>query len=345
MPGAERGSGGARTTVRRRSPLPGVALFVAVLVALFVASGHLVTEASGSGARPGAITGVTVESGEAIFWSRGRCHTCHAVGPRGSSVRGPNLGASSSGPPIGERSERRARERRRQGREDLDRTGYLVESLLAPGDYVVEGFTDEMPAVHRPPVSLTRTDIESVILYLQSLGGKPEPDAIRLPAGLDRRRDVEPGSGPAATLMASVPADSARGRRLFFDEAGPAACSKCHAVADRGGEIGPDLTGIASVRPGRYLLESILRPAESIASGYETTVVRTTTGNLVDGIVTRESADSVWLADSGATVRAIARSRIDTMKTQGVSVMPGNYGQLLTVEGMADLLAFLLSLE
>lgn len=327
------------------SALGGIVLFVAVLIALFVASGHFLSGSTGGAATSVAAEGVTLASGEAIFWGPGRCHTCHSVGSRGSSVRGPDLGSGDLGPRVGRRAESRARERSRELGEPFDRTDYLVESLVAPGRYVVGGFSNEMPEAHRPPVSLEADEIRSVVLYLQSLGGEPAPDSIRLPAEATRDRSGEleaSGSGP---ILERVQGDSARGRRLFFEPDGLAACSACHAVDGRGGDVGPELTGVASVRGEDFLLESLLSPGASIASGYETTVVRTVDGRILDGVLTRESEDSVWLADSNAAVRAVSRARIDTMRTQEVSVMPENFDQLLTVRQLADLMAFLRSLR
>lgn len=341
----DRPSEGEEAADGRGSPLAGLVLFVGLLVGLFVATGHVVTEASGKNPSSGPVAGVSVKTGEAVFWGRGRCHTCHSVGSRGSAVRGPNLGQSRLGPPIGARARERARERRRQGAAEMDRTDYLVESLVAPGDYVVEGFSDEMPEAHRPPLSLSGPDIEAVILYLQSLGGEPAPDDIRLPREVRRRAPGGAGPDTLVMLRTGAPGDSGRGRHLFFDRDGPAACSRCHVVDGEGGGVGPDLTGIASVRRGDYVLESILRPAQSIANGFASTVVRTTDGRLLDGLVTNESADSVWIADSRGRIEAIPRSRIDAMKEQEVSIMPENFDQLLTVRQLTDLLAFLLSLR
>src|SRR5207249_4650704 len=55
--------------------------------------------------------------------------------------------------------------------------------------------------------------------------------------------------------------DHRRGQNLFNGT--KAACSTCHAVGYLGGQIGPDLTRIGSVRSERDLLEAILFPSIS----------------------------------------------------------------------------------
>lgn len=153
-------------------------LFTVVLVALFVWAGEVVARASG-GAGSGALSeGVSVENGEQIFWGMGKCGTCHSIGTRGSAVRCPNLGASGEGQEMSLRAAERAAELGDQ----MTATEYLIESIANPSAYVVEGFKDEMPKVYEAPISLGPDEIASVLLYMQSLGGAPDPSAIVLPA-------------------------------------------------------------------------------------------------------------------------------------------------------------------
>ena len=83
-----------------RSPWLRVALFVLALVGLFVWAGEVLSRASGATRGPAGLAeleGVSAANGELIFWGPGKCHTCHAVGPRGRSVRGSNRRSLSSG--------------------------------------------------------------------------------------------------------------------------------------------------------------------------------------------------------------------------------------------------------
>ncbi len=319
-----------------------VPLFTVVLVALFGWAGEVVTRASGGAEAAALGEGVSVENGEQIFWGPGKCHTCHAVGALGSSVRCPNLGESADGLEIALRAVERAAERGVALGREMSATDYLIESIAEPSAHVVEGYKDEMPKVYEPPISLIADQISSVILYMQSLGGVPDPGSIVLPteirqAGL-RQSAVEPWEP-------YLDGDSLRGREMFFDLAGPAPCAKCHRVGERGGAVGPELTSVAGTRTVRFIVESILRPSEEIASGYESILIQTTDGRILDGIVTRETDDSLWLATSLGEELSLALADIARRRIQELSLMPDNLAEVITVTELHDLLAFLQTLR
>ena len=135
-----------------KNPWLRVALFVVALVALFVWAGEVVSRASGSTRRAAPGEGISLENGELIFWGPGKCHTCHAVGTRGRSVRGPNMGMSADGEAMMVRAAQRARERSAELGREMSPTEYLVESLVDPSVHLVSGFKDEMPMVSQPPL-------------------------------------------------------------------------------------------------------------------------------------------------------------------------------------------------
>ena len=326
--------------------LAGPAAFTVLVVALFVGIGEMVTRISGESERArraAASSGeVSPEAGEAIFWGRGKCGTCHAVTGRGNAVRGPDQGERGPlGMPIGRRAEARARERTVATGRAYTATDYLVESLVEPGAYVVAGFKNEMPDPMEPPISLTTDELRAVVLYLQTLGGAADTAAIRIP---ERVR-----SGAAATARrdgAVLPTgDAGRGRTVFFDDRGSAACGKCHRVGERGGDVGPELTHLAGTRDAGFILESILAPSKVIASGYDTVLVVTQTGQIVTGVPRGEDSDDLVLVDTQGRPQRIKKSAITRRAPQTTSLMPDNFGEILTVAELQDLLAFLLTLK
>ncbi|MFQ5530288.1 MAG: hypothetical protein ACE5FP_08050 [Gemmatimonadota bacterium] len=317
-------------------------LFTVALVALFVWAGEVVTKASGGAQAAVLGEGVSVEIGEQVFWGPGKCHTCHALGTRGSRVRCPNLGDSSEGQAIGIRAIERADERTADLGRDMSATEYLVESIAAPSAHVVEGYKDEMPKVFEPPISLTPDQVSSVILYLQAQGGTPDAGAIVLPAEI---REAAARGGDTEPWEPYLDGDSIRGRELFFDAEGPAPCAKCHLVEERGGDVGPELTSIAGTRTAAFIVEAILEPSVEIASGYESILIETTAGQIIDGVLRGENADSVSLATSDGEVITLATSDIARQRMQDVSLMPDNFAELLSVTQLHDLLAYLRTLE
>jgi putative heme-binding domain-containing protein len=318
-----------------------IALWVLALVGAFIWSGIALTEASGGRHVPMEFGAASVEWGEALFWDRANCYTCHAVGGRGSSVRGPNLGATASRAPIGVLAESRAQEREAALGRSFSATDYLVESLVDPGAYLVEGFADEMPEAHLPPISLEPEELVSVILYLQSLGGEPDPGAIDLPPEARRPEGASVTDGWALFEGG----DSIRGQALFFDEGGPAGCAQCHRVGEAGSDIGPELTAISGTRPPEFIVRAVLDPNAQISRGYETVLVETVDGRLFSGLLHEETADSLWLADSTGERIGLERARIARQATQEVSIMPDNIGELLSVQQFLDLMAYLRTLR
>ncbi|HLC43392.1 MAG TPA: cytochrome c, partial [Methylomirabilota bacterium] len=96
-----------------------------------------------------------VKAGEGIFKEKGTCEICHRIGQKGT--RAPDLagtGATAS--------------KRKPG---MGAKAYLIESLLDPAAYLVEGYPAIMPKVDRPPIALNRSELWALTAYLQSLGG------------------------------------------------------------------------------------------------------------------------------------------------------------------------------
>lgn len=133
--------------------------------------------------------------------------------------------------------------------------------------------------------------------------------------------------------------DVRRGQSLFNSP--KAACASCHAIGYRGGKIGPDLTAIGQIRSERDLLEAIVFPSASFARGYEPVVVTTTGGDVHGGILQNERADEVVITAGEGQETRIARDRIADLQPGTVSVMPAGYGEQLSRQDLADLLAFL----
>ncbi len=338
-----------------------VTVFAVALVGLFVRTGDLVTAASGGARRADtAPSGLSAAAGEQIFWGAGKCHTCHSVGARGGKIRGPNLGVAAEGASpaaagassgsaalgrlaIGARAVAIAAERAAALGRPLTGTDYLVESIADPSAYLAPGYKDEMPKAYLPPISLTADQVTSVILYLQSLGGTPDPAAIHLPAA------VMQAAGPRATAPEPwkpyFPGDSARGEKLFFDPHGVARCATCHRVADRGGTIGPELTSEGSSRSPQFIVESMLEPGTQITDGYETFRLHTRDGRTLDGVVHRQSADSLWLGTSQGDLVAVPKGTIATRTRLDGSIMPADLAKRIALQDFQDLLAFLQALQ
>jgi putative membrane-bound dehydrogenase-like protein len=142
---------------------------------------------------------------------------------------------------------------------------------------------------------------------------------------------------------ALIGGDRRRGQAIFNSTR--AACATCHTIGYLGGQLGPDLTRIGSVRTERDLLEAIIYPSASFARAYEPTIIETRQGEEHSGIVKRETAESVLLVTGPNLEQNIPRSDIETIRPGSVSIMPEGLDEQLTRQELADLLAFLKSLK
>jgi len=318
-------------------------VFTLSVCGAYIYVAYVVTQISG-GAKSAvtAATGINPAVGEALFWGKGKCWTCHSVGKRGSAIRGPNQAG------IGFRAIARAKERAAQTGKPYTASDYLVESHFNPGAYVVKGYKNEMPFVWKPPIGLKPDEILAIDSYFQSLGGTVDVAALknsRFYAALKRAAAKQRQGGGAAAWKPLLVGDPQRGRALFLDTHGKVVCIKCHTVGKQGGHVGPELTHVAATRDARYIAESILEPSKVIASGFETYLVVTRRMQFIAGVKKKEGPDYVDLVDPKGVTHHSRKSEIRRMAAQKTSTMPGNFRDVLSVRECQDLLAFVLTLK
>jgi putative heme-binding domain-containing protein len=141
-------------------------------------------------------------------------------------------------------------------------------------------------------------------------------------------------------LLNTLPSGDIRNGQAIFNSP-QAACAACHAIGYLGGNLGPDLTNIGTIRTGRDLLESIVFPSASFTRSYETVLITTGEGEEHSGILRGESSDEIRLATGPGVEMRIAREEITGMRPGAVSLMPGGLHEQLNAQELADLLAFL----
>lgn len=318
------------------SAISKVFLFLLVVLSVYLWIGYSITKLTGGGGDTNAAIDISPEGGEAIYWGKGRCYTCHSVGGQGSAVRGPNHGQSGEKFPLamGARAAERAKERSAKEGEDFNAVDYVVESMASPGAYVVEGYKNEMAVVYAPPISLSLKEIKAVTSYLMSLGGDLDMEAI----------DTAP-SEVTARLYSKISAaaeagggDPEEGVYVYEDN-----CMECHILNDDdGGEIGPDLTGIAAQGLDR-ISEAVLSPAKEITEGYETYVVINNEGRQFTGLKTRDEDGEIDLTNALGDEETIDKADIKEIKLDDTSsMMPDDIAEILTVKEYQDLLSYLM---
>jgi putative heme-binding domain-containing protein len=137
--------------------------------------------------------------------------------------------------------------------------------------------------------------------------------------------------------------DARRGQAVFFGV--KASCAACHTVHGNGGRVGPELTKIGATRSGPDLLEAIVFPSASFARGYEPFTIETREGKSYSGIIARATSEAIYLRTADRAEIRLARSTIDTINRSQVSIMPQGLDGQLSKQELADLIAFLKSLQ
>ncbi len=119
-------------------------------------------------------------------------------------------------------------------------------------------------------------------------------------------------------------------------------CAACHKLAGKGSMIGPQLDGIAARGVAR-LVEDILDPNRNVDPAFRTTTLLMTDGKVITGLVRRTEGATLVLADSKGQEFTLPAANIDQRTQSPLSLMPANFGEVISPEDFQALLAHLLS--
>ncbi|MEZ6040363.1 MAG: PQQ-dependent sugar dehydrogenase [Planctomycetaceae bacterium] len=180
---------------------------------------------------------------------------------------------------------------------------------------------------------------------LDLLTAAEQNGSSQLKAAVNSYRKSQKEAGTTLALWSECleGGEAARGEEIFFGRSA-ASCRRCHKVNASGGEVGPDLSKIASEKDRTYLLESIVDPNAKIAKGFETVVVVTVEGKVHSGVVKRDDAQVLQLMTPQGALISISPDEIDE-RTTGQSGMPSDMGKNLIRSEIRDLIAYLATLK
>jgi putative membrane-bound dehydrogenase-like protein len=158
---------------------------------------------------------------------------------------------------------------------------------------------------------------------------KIAPPIVREPAP-DRKKALEDYQ---AAL--SKKGDAARGKEIYLKT-----CAGCHRAKGDGVAVGPDFTTVTTRSP-EDLLIAIIDPNREVNPQYVSTRIRTTDGDVIDGIVVSETATSVTLRREKGETYTILRIKIDKLVRSTFSLMPEGLEKTIDHQAMADLIQFI----
>ena len=200
-----------------------------------------------------------VKAGEEIFKTKGTCEICHRIGQKGT--RAPDLAG------VGGRAAK--------AKPGMSGKAYIIESLIHPAAFIVEGYPNIMPAVDKPPIGLNRSELWALTAFLESLGGTPDVKLDDIPA----TAGAQAGGGAAAAEV-KLPGDPKAGEAVFQ---GKGTCIACHKAGKIGASpVGPDLSQIAKIQTPDYIMKKILDPKGSgTVAGFPPGVMPQTFGQML----------------------------------------------------------------
>lgn len=139
--------------------------------------------------------------------------------------------------------------------------------------------------------------------------------------------------------LADAGRDFERGRAAFTK----AVCSACHRIDGQGGDVGPDLTAVASRFSRRDILIAILEPSRDLSDQYQNVELELRDGGIVVGRIVQEDAQSLEvIVEPISRVSRTVRARdVVARKPATISPMPPSLLNLLTLEEVLDLVAYL----
>jgi putative heme-binding domain-containing protein len=233
----------------------------------------------------------------------------------------------------------------------------LTEKNIEPpvGPMLLDGFSSQTPAFRRrvlqamlknpARIGQLLAEIEAKRIAVSELDPATvqvltnhKDDAIR-----DRSRKLLAAAIPADRKQVlekyqpalALAADAKAGRAVFEKN-----CATCHKIGDLGVNVAPEISDSRTKTPAQ-LLTDILNPNQAIDNNYVSYTVVTKDGKTETGIIATETATSITLKQPEGKTVLILRQEIDELRSSGVSLMPEGLEKNISVEQMADLIAFI----
>jgi putative heme-binding domain-containing protein len=136
-----------------------------------------------------------------------------------------------------------------------------------------------------------------------------------------------------------LPGVAARGKEVFKKN-----CATCHRLEGVGFDLGLPLTTVGSKGP-EYLLVNILDPNLQVLPEYINYVVTTKDGRTFTGMIAAETATSLTLRRAEGQSDTVLRANVDELQSTGLSLMPEGLEKQVSKQEMADLIAYLMSIQ
>jgi len=127
------------------------------------------------------------------------------------------------------------------------------------------------------------------------------------------------------------------GKRVFQER-----CANCHQLGGQGKVVGPQLDG-AIVRTIDRLCEDILWPNRNVDEAFRITNVLMDDGETISGLILDRTDKALEIIDQAGRAQRVSRDEVEQEKISKLSLMPGNFEELISDEELASLIGYMKS--
>ncbi len=188
---------------------------------------------------------------------------------------------------------------------------------------------------------------------------KKLPDTVKTTAALALSRSTDAGLRTQAATELPLPAalgaekfppladlmklkgDATKGQQMFMQ----AGCVACHQVKGQFINFGPDLTQIGNKLSQDGLFTAILYPSAAVEHSFNGLTVTTKEGQTILGYVVSETDAELTLKMAGGATQAVKKTSIAKKEEMKDSLMPPGLAAAIGPQGLADLVAWLMTLK
>jgi len=128
----------------------------------------------------------------------------------------------------------------------------------------------------------------------------------------------------------------AKGAEIYAQQ-----CAVCHRFRGQGGNVGPNLDGVAA-RGAHRLIEDILDPNRNVDPTFRQTTLELKDGRVMIGANLREEGGAILLTDAAGQTQSAPKVEVKSQTQSRLSLMPPAFETTISAEDLNFLLAYLL---
>ena len=146
--------------------------------------------------------------------------------------------------------------------------------------------------------------------------------------------------GGAAAPPAPILGDAAKGKALVESTK----CLDCHRIGETGSRLGPDLSGVGTLRSPDLLRRALVMPDADVSPENRFVRVVTRDGVTIVGRLLNQDAFSIQLMNAEQQLKSYSKAALREHTIMDKGLMPSSEGKLTDTE-ITDIVSYLQSLK